>query len=441
MKRKAVLYLLAGLAASGGLAACAGTATVPAPQSGQSPQPGSATTPVSPGPSPTVASASGPTIVVSTVEPATATPKLVTTAPAITTVASTTAPPTATVSPTIIPPTTPGGPTPVPSSGTPAAFVPTLKAVVPANSGYYFSFAADGRLIFYAKSNNQVGSWAATLGSAADRPAWDFLAPGFGNFTPDLSLAALVDKAAGTTRIVRPVGNQTLATLQNRGSSTIFAPDQQMVAYLLRAAQQDGPEEPQHFDLWVANTDGSQSRAIWTGLEAANLAWFPTGRKLMWTGRDASNQKFGLWVTDIAQTGQGANSPAYTIIESKGINIASLSPDGQWVAYWVTLQGEKFSGVWLARSDGTQSRKLNWQGGFRWADTGELLYVPVRQGQQTASALWSFSPESGKAVPLTDPARTPLKIALDQWQVAPGAKSIVYRNAADNALWQVVFRA
>jgi hypothetical protein len=309
--------------------------------------------------------------------------------------------------------------------------------VGPANSGYYFTFAADGRLVFYARANNQAGSWVATLGN----PNWQFLAAGFGNFTPDLSLAALSDKAAGTTLITRLDGNKTLATLQNRASATIFSHDNQQVAYLLRSPQQDGPEEPQHFELWVANLDGSQAHAVWTGLEAANLAWFPQGRKLLWTGRDAANQKFGLWAQDIAQTTQSAATPAYTIIASKGVSVASLSPDGQWVAYWVTLQGDKFSGVWLARSDGSQAQKLDWLGGFRWAAPGELLYIPVRRNNETAGALWSFSPTSGKSTRLTDPAQTPLKVALDQWQVAPGAKSIVFRNAADNALWQCAFRA
>jgi hypothetical protein len=311
-----------------------------------------------------------------------------------------------------------------------------LKLVSPPNSGYYFRFAADGRLVFFAKSatDNRIGSWALTPGD----PAWTFLTPGFGNFTPDLALAALTDKAAGTTVITELTGSKTLATLQNRASPTIFSPDQKMVAYLLRSLQQAGPEEPQRFDLWVANRDGSQARSIWNGLEAANLAWFPGGRRLLWTGRDAANQRFGLWVKDFTVSD---NSPAYTIIESKGLTMAALSQDGHSVAYWVMLQGSRYSGVWLAQADGSQAKKLDWVGGFRWADTGELLYVPVRQGNETASALWSFNPASGQSIRLTDPAQTPLKIALDQWQIAPGAKSIVFRNATDNALWQLTFRA
>jgi Tol biopolymer transport system component len=311
-----------------------------------------------------------------------------------------------------------------------------LKLVSPPNSGYYFRFAADGRLVFYSKAHNgsQVGSWAMTPGN----PAWTFLTPGFGNFTSDLALAALTDKAAGTTTIIELASGKTMAILQNRASPTIFSPDQKMVAYLLRSLQQSGPEEPQRFDLWVANQDGSQPRSIWSGLEAANLAWFPGGRRLLWTGRDTANRRFGLWVKDFAISD---NTPAYTIIESKGLTEAALSEDGQSVAYWVMLQGSRFSGVWLAHSDGSQAKKLDWVGGFRWDSTGELLYVPVRQGNETASALWSFNPATGQSIRLTDPAQTPLKIALDQWQIAPDAKSIIFRNATDNALWQLTFRA
>ena len=52
-----------------------------------------------------------------------------------------------------------------------------------------------------------------------------------------------------------------------------------------------------------------------------------------------------------------------------------------------------------------------------------------------------FDADAVAADLLEDPAQTPLKIALDQWQIVPGAKSIVFRNATDNALWQLTFRA
>jgi hypothetical protein len=172
MKRKAVLQLLAGLAASGGLTACADTIGTPAPPTQTAPS-----TPAAP----TSANATGPA---SQAAP-TATPALPQTTGQATLPPTTTPGSTSAVSPAV-PPTaapTPAAPTAAPATPTPTAppFTPTLTAVSPANSGYYFTFAADGRLVFYARANNQAGSWAATLGN----PAWQFLAPGFGNFTPD----------------------------------------------------------------------------------------------------------------------------------------------------------------------------------------------------------------------------------------------------------------
>lgn len=433
MKKKTFLQLFGWLAASGtvssSLSACAENSTSSATQTQAIAKP-ETVLPSSSGPA-TTAVVSSSTV---TQNPAaTPTPEIIST-PSITLPPSTTPPvATATVAPTNPPPTSAPTPTRQP------AFTPVIRLVSPAHSGYYFSFAANGGLVFYAKppDGTQPGSWVMTFSNLA----WNFITPGFGNFTPDLTLAALTDKTAGTTVITELATNKTLATLQNRASSTIFSPDKKMIAYLLRSLQQAGPEEPQRFDLWVANVDGSQARSVWTGLEASNLAWFPDSQKLLWTGRDETNKRFGLWSKSIVQSDK-TQPYVTTVIDSKGITAASLSGDGKWIAYWVMLQGSQFSGVWLARSDGSQAKKLDWMGGFRWADTGDLLYVPVRPEKETTSALWSFQPTTSQTTRLTDPAQLPLRIALDQWQVAPGSKSIVFRNASnnENSLHQLTFR-
>jgi hypothetical protein len=428
VKKKTFLKLCGWLAASAGLVGCAETPVTPPTTRPETAQPAT-TRPENSRPTTTnpVTAETVQVPAITTQYPTTTLPQGETTTLPVSPTALPTPPVTATASP---------APTAMPTPTTQSSFSPVLKPVVPASSGYYFRFTANGRMVFYGRALNgsQTGTWAMTPGN----PAWTFLTPNSGNFTTDLTLAALNDKAAGTTVITELSTGKVLATLQNRASSTIFSPDNKMIAYLLRSAQQAGPEQPQRFELWMSNPDGSQARTVWSGLEAGNLAWFPDNHHLLWTGRDSANRRSGLWVKNVAG---GDNAGAYTIIESKGLTGAALSPDGQSVAYWVTLQGSEFSGVWLARSDGSQARKLPWVGGFRWADTGELLYVPVRQGRETASTLWSFNPATGQTSRLTGPDQVPLKIALDQWQVAPGGRSIVYRNADDNALWQLTFRA
>ncbi|HEX2910315.1 MAG TPA: hypothetical protein VH186_05865 [Chloroflexia bacterium] len=324
--------------------------------------------------------------------------------------------------------------TPVPATATSVSqsFRPVAKNIGSAGCCQEFSYSSDGKLVFYDKpaGDNRAGTWLLDPANAQR----SYLTAGFGTFTPDRSLAALINDGAGTTTIQNLADGKTLATLNNRASQTLFSPDKKQLAWALRLAQQEGPEAPQHFELWAANLDGSNSRVVWKGTEIANLAWYPDNRRLLLTGRDASNQRFGLWIIDTT------NGSANLAVDSKGLTSASLSPDGEWLAWWVTLQGSNFSGVWIGHSDGSQANKVEWLGGFRWTAGHELLYIPVRQSGDNSSALWSFNPDNNQSKQLTDPAAIPLKIVEDQWQAAPDGKTIAYRNAADNALWQLTFR-
>jgi Tol biopolymer transport system component len=229
-----------------------------------------------------------------------------------------------------------------------------------------------------------------------------------------------------------------LATLSNRASPTLISPDKTKLAYLLRLTNQAGPEAPQHFELWTGNLDGSNLRVVWNLTEGDNLAWFPDNRRLLLTARDSADQRFGLWVVD---TQAAPNQEATLIVESKGLIAATLSSDGAKVVYALTLQGAN-SGIWLANSDGSQRRKFDWVGGWRWspANASELFYIPARASGETSSALWSYDTSTAKATRLTDPAALPFQFNLDEWQISPDNKALAYRHAADNALWLLRFR-
>jgi Tol biopolymer transport system component len=139
-----------------------------------------------------------------------------------------------------------------------------------------------------------------------------------------------------------------------------------------------------------------------------------------------------------AAPGQGAT----LIVESKGLIAATLSSDGERVVYAVTLQGEANSGVWLANVDGSNRHKFDWTGGWRWSPVkgNELFYIPIRASGETSSTLWSYDTTSQQASQLTDSAKLPFRFTLDEWQIAPDNKNMVYRSATDNALWLLNFR-
>ncbi len=325
----------------------------------------------------------------------------------------------------------PALPTLSPTS-TPTPFEPSWKALGLVG-GYDFSFAADGRLVYYDKpaDDNRAGSWALNLQNGPRQ----YLTAGFGLFSSDLTLAALSNRAAGSTTLEDLANGRRLATLSNRASPTLFAPAKKQVAYLLRSLQQEGAEAPQRFELWLAGVEGGNARAVWQGRELANLAWFPDSQRLLLTGRDLDNRRFGLWIIN------GTTGAVTFLVESKGLTVAALSGDGQWIAWWIALQGPERSGLWLARADGSQARRLNWVGGFRWSPQGsELFYLPARSGGAAGSALWSYDPLTNQTTRLTDLSRLPLRVALDQWQIGPDGKIVVFRNAVDNTLWQLNFR-
>ncbi len=314
---------------------------------------------------------------------------------------------------------------------------PSQRQLLAAGQGRAFGFAQDGRLYFYTKISGRDGTY--TLNVADNAAQLQFLSGRLGLFVPDLSLVSVSDRANNVTTLEEVANGAKRATLQNRASPTLISPDKTRLAYLLRGLNQDGPEAPQSFELWVGNIDGTGLKKIWNLREGANLSWFPNSHSLLLTARDAVNQRFGLWKVDVdAPLDQNAK----LVVESKGLIQARPCSDGSRVGYVIALQSATSSGVWAANIDGSQQRKFDWTGGWRWSpnNPNELLYISVRASNETSNALWSYDFENGQAQRLTNPATTSLSVISDEWQLAPDGKSLAYRNAKDNGLWFLRFR-
>jgi len=332
-----------------------------------------------------------------------------------------------------LPTTTPlvtATPTQIPPTDQP--FSPTTRQILPPACCRNFGFSPDNKLYYYDKPAGQPKP-ATYLFDPITSQSQQLFA-GFGNFSSDLSLVAVSNSKTGLINIEKVKDGSLLAKLPHKTTEVIFSPDNSHLAYLVRSSRQDGPEEPQLFELWAEKIDGTELRTVSRLREGANLAWFPDNRRLLLTARDEANQRFGLWVIDLE------SGKATLVVESKGLIAASLSSDGEYLAYAVTLQSK--SEIWLAKSDGTQAVKMGWVGGWRWSSSSknELYYIPARSSGETANALWVYNLTTEKANRLTDPAILPLKIALDEWQMSPDNKTLVYRNAVDNALWLLRFR-
>lgn len=354
-----------------------------------------------------------------------ATPTVITTTQALPTV-----PAIPTATPTARPTLTPTPPPPTPTATLPP-FKPTEQALGGANCCQEFAFAADGRLYYYDKPQGATRAGTYLHDLATNQRT--LLNNQFGIFSPNLEIIAVSQRDRGLSTIEQVKDGKLIATLQNKGDSVVFSPDNRQIAYLLRLPTPEGASAPQNFEVWVGEVSGANLRPVWKGREGDNLTWFPDNRRILLTARDAANRLFGLWVVDTITL------TANLIIESKGLISAGLSADGKQIVYGVIFQGDNESGVWRANADGTRRTKFSWQGGWAWSFTNpaELFYLPL--GAEGES-LWSFNPATGQATRLTDPNSLKLRVAENQWKISPDGKSLVYRKADDYSVALVRFR-
>jgi len=114
-----------------------------------------------------------------------------------------------------------------------------------------------------------------------------------------------------------------------------------------------------------------------------------------------------------------------------------LSPNGHWLAYYVTLSDEPAeNGLWLVRTDGSERRELGKErfGAYQWRDARRLLIIPF-DPQATFHELWELDAETGETRRLTDPNVTPFKISNGDWRVSPDGRQVAFVESQDRNIW------
>ncbi|MGH2523743.1 MAG: TolB family protein, partial [Anaerolineales bacterium] len=126
------------------------------------------------------------------------------------------------------------------------------------------------------------------------------------------------------------------------------------------------------------------------------------------------------------------------IAQSKRLRGGSISPGGGWVAYQVTFSGDPAQdGLWVARSDGSASRKLEFFGAYRWRAEGRLLVIPLETtgGSAGSRRFVEVEVSAGEMRAITDPALTPIHIAGGDWALSPDGARVAFVSADDHNIW------
>ncbi|MFQ3534853.1 MAG: M23 family metallopeptidase [Aggregatilineales bacterium] len=231
-------------------------------------------------------------------------------------------------------------------------------------------------------------------------------------FTNDNGRAILLDRLSGK-RI----------PLLTRGAWLTFSPSGRQLLWHVRVSDYFPSGQPRT-EIWVADL-GGEARLVrtWQGGE---VYWLDDKRLLL-TEAAPRTQRYTLSVLHLA------DNRLVTLGSFENLRRLSVAPGGDHVAFLLPFQAQPSdSGVYvLPTREGAQARKLPFVGSFRWQDSEHLLYLPY---MSQTPALHRYSIKSGRDLRLTgDPDL--LRIANDEWSVAPDGKQLVIRSAADGALW------
>jgi len=290
---------------------------------------------------------------------------------------------------------------------------------------------ADGGAVFYygaaGPGQGAIGTWAVPRDGGAPRP----LSARYGAFSPDRSLVAYPE--GGVTRIARLDGTP-VGVVENGGGAIYFAPASDRVAWLEPApgVPQVNPSLDPPARVAVARVDGGDARVLPTVIRTETLQWFPDGKRLLFSGRDAAGENPGLLALDVA------TGALQRLVDGVFLENALVSSDGAAIVYTATLQpvaGD--NGIWLVGADGAGRRRLDFGGGYRWAPDGRsLVFVPSPPNGPT-DELWRYTLDGDAKRSLVTAAQVRFAIAQDEWELAPDGAAVAYRSATDYAIWVV----
>lgn len=238
----------------------------------------------------------------------------------------------------------------------------------------------------------------------------------------------------GNTTVVERVDTGERYVIRNGGRLVSISPDGRRL--LWQVTEQHGDFDRRASQTWVANIDGSEARLVAETVGMGSSQWVDAERVLL---VGLPDQGRPLVLISVLTLGDGPDDDRYLelahVSRPRG---TVVSPRGSWLVYYLTFQADAADdGLWIVPTDASlPPRKLAFFGSYRWRDDTHLLYVPLEPGA-ASHTLWEYDVTTGVSRRLTDPERTPFKIANNDWAVSPDGRYVVFVSAADHNLWLI----
>jgi Tol biopolymer transport system component len=213
------------------------------------------------------------------------------------------------------------------------------------------------------------------------------------------------------------------------GRSVSISPGHKRIAW--QVSNDDLPFERRTTQVWVANLDGSGPREVASVARGGFGGWI-SDDVLLLSGRESLESEeqvlYSLSLIDERRLELG---------RARRLRGGLLSPDGAWLAYFITLDEDPaLNGIWLVRTDGSARHQLERElfGPYQWRDANRLVIIPF-QPEATNHTIWEFNVNTGQTRHLTDPAVTPFKVANGDWTVSPDGQHVAFVESRDRNIW------
>jgi hypothetical protein len=280
---------------------------------------------------------------------------------------------------------------------------------------YWNEDSGEVRFIDQPGPDVPLGIWGVDLAQPEAGP--QLVSEDLGIYSPDGTLIAYPDRETGLAVIERLADGQQGA-LDTQGRSLRFTPDSRHVIWT--TYDEDAPRDSREETTWLANVDGSNTRALLRARPTDAVAWLSADELLM-TRRIPGGSDEQLFTLSLADGGQSE-----LLQVSPRMRGLALSPDKRYMVYYVTFETESAkNGVWLMDLQNPEepAQKLPFFGTYRWRDDQRLIYVPF-DPLATYHNFYEYNVVTGQEYPLF-PDGTQLTIANNDWQVSPDGRKIV----------------
>lgn len=318
--------------------------------------------------------------------------------------------------------------TSTPTSTPTATPVPPIRPLTEGGCCVLPSWSADSQFVQFLDRpapDAAMGIYSVDITQPSAQPV--FTQDLLGIFSPDNRLVAY---ASGTSTFVERLSDGERWLIPNDGRPVSFSPRATRIIWEVNTGGDDVPFDQRRSDIYLARFDGEDPVLI-TSLYGGGFTGWIDEQRIAFLGRPSlAVRERTLTVLDTT------TNVAADLVAAERIRSIDISPDGTWLAYYITLDPDpERNALWIQRSDGSESRRLDFWGAYQWRDDSHLLYIPTRESPNDSFVVWEYDIDAESVRPVSDPQTAPLHIANGDWRASPDGQYIVYVNSDDLNLW------